>query len=151
MINRRAILRAFTAGAALTNTGISVQSRETLELPKWRYGTSSSADGTVFMFRGNGAHTFYGTGPIPDAQHSIRWRFRTSTIRNTVRGKRIIWSGTGWSGTAISLGGYVFLVRLAVGFMRLMPVEADCSGNCVAAECSKVRLRVSKSALCRKY
>ncbi|MGI9520602.1 MAG: PQQ-binding-like beta-propeller repeat protein [Hyphomicrobiaceae bacterium] len=108
MINRRELLMALTAGAAIPYAGVSVHSKELLRLPTWRYGTSSSARDTVLMFRGNGSHTFYGTGPVPDTQPSIRWRFRTSTIRNTVRGKRMIWAGTGWTGTAIKLGDYVF-------------------------------------------
>lgn len=63
----------------------------------------------MLMFRGNGAHTFYGTGPIPESAPKIAWRFRTATIRNSVRGKPVVWAGTGWTGTAVKLGGYVFV------------------------------------------
>lgn len=61
------------------------------------------------MFRGNGAHTFYGTGPIPEAAPRIAWRFRTAAIRNHVRGEPVVWSGTGWTGTAVKIGDYVFV------------------------------------------
>jgi eukaryotic-like serine/threonine-protein kinase len=61
------------------------------------------------MFRGNGPHTFYGTGPIPETAPRIAWRFRTAVINNTVRGTPMVWTGTGWTGTAVKLGNYVFV------------------------------------------
>lgn len=78
-------------------------------LPKWAYGNSSVADDAMLMFRGNGPHTFYGTGPIPETAPKIAWRYRTATIRNRVRGNPVAWSGTGWTGTAVQLGDYVFV------------------------------------------
>jgi outer membrane protein assembly factor BamB len=78
-------------------------------LPPWSYGANSASEKTVLMFRGNGAHTFYGTGPIPETAPKIAWRFRTATIRNVVRGMPITWAGTGWTGTAVKLGDYVFV------------------------------------------
>ena len=54
------------------------------------------------MFRGNPAHTFYGTGPLAD-RLAVKWRFRMGTFvshaTDTRPEKR--WSGTGWTGTAI--------------------------------------------------
>jgi eukaryotic-like serine/threonine-protein kinase len=77
-------------------------------LGPWKYGTSSVADDTVLMFRGNGAHTFYGTGPMPDRLQVI-WKFRTSALPSSVHGKPVTWTGTGWTGTAVKLGDYVFV------------------------------------------
>lgn len=79
-----------------------------VRLPGWSYGDSSVATDTVLMFRGNGSHTFYGTGPLPDAAPEVQWRFGTAVIRNTVRGTPMVWSGTGWTGTAVKLDNYVF-------------------------------------------
>jgi eukaryotic-like serine/threonine-protein kinase len=78
-------------------------------LPAWRYGHSSVAADTVLMFRGNGSHTFYGTGAIPETAPQVRWRHRTATIDNVVRGVPTRWAGTGWTGTAVKLGGYVYV------------------------------------------
>ncbi|MCB1512446.1 MAG: PQQ-binding-like beta-propeller repeat protein [Hyphomicrobiaceae bacterium] len=80
-----------------------------INLPAWRYGNSSVAKDTVLMFRGNGEHTFYGTGPLPDTTPKVHWRFKTAVIRNTVRGTPMIWTGTGWTGTAVKIGDYVFV------------------------------------------
>lgn len=77
-------------------------------LAPWKYGASSVATDTVLMFRGNGPHTFYGTGPVPDRLRIV-WKFRTATINNTVQGKPLTWTGAGWTGTAVKLGDYVFL------------------------------------------
>lgn len=77
-------------------------------LGPWRYGRSSTASDTLLMFRGNPAHTFYGTGPIPEKPR-IHWRFRTATINNVVRGTPMTWTGTGWTGTASKLGDYVYV------------------------------------------
>ncbi|MEL6373324.1 MAG: PQQ-binding-like beta-propeller repeat protein [Pseudomonadota bacterium] len=79
-----------------------------IKLPPWAYGRTSAATDTVLMFRGNPAHTFYGTGPIPDAPRRL-WRFRTASIRNVIRGRPTVWTGTGWTGTAVVLGNYVFV------------------------------------------
>jgi outer membrane protein assembly factor BamB len=109
-LNRRDILKA----SALALPGSSLvasqpaSARESITLPDWRYGKNSAATDTVLMFRGNGAHTFYGTGPIPEANPRVLWRFRTAVIRNTVRGTPMTWTGTGWTGTAVKLGDYVF-------------------------------------------
>jgi outer membrane protein assembly factor BamB len=94
---------AFPALAAPKNRPRSIK------LPAWTYGDKSAATDTVLMFRGNAEHTFYGTGPIPDQTPKILWRYRTASIRNTVRGRPTVWSGTGWTGTAVKLGGYVYV------------------------------------------
>ena len=86
----------------MTATPVASRQRR-LDLPAWKYGRNSAADDTVLMFRGNGAHTFYGTGPIPDAPPRMLWRFKTAVKRNRLRGRRVTWAGTGWTGTAIKL------------------------------------------------
>ena len=78
------------------------------ELGPWRYGRGSYARDTLLMFRGNPPHTFYGTGPIPDAPRLV-WKFRTAAINNVVRGKPMTWAGAGWTGTASKLGNYVYV------------------------------------------
>lgn len=109
---RRDIVKAAPATAigltALAHGATPAQAAKA-KLPAWSYGRNSSATDTVLMFRGNGAHTFYGTGPIPDKAPEIKWRFRTAVIRNTVRGTPMVWAGTGWTGTAVKLGDYVYV------------------------------------------
>lgn len=113
MLTRRATLRGLAASAAATLPHLSAVpaagAQRPLTLPPWRYGHASTATDTVLMFRGNGRHTFYGTGPLPDKAPAIRWRFRTARIRNTVRGRPMVWAGTGWTGSAVKLGDYVFV------------------------------------------
>ncbi|MCH9764848.1 MAG: hypothetical protein K0U34_02490, partial [Alphaproteobacteria bacterium] len=75
--------------------------RRRAKLPDWAYGSNSVADDAMLMFRGNGTHTFYGTGPIPEKAPKVAWRFRTAARRTTLRGKPVVWSGTGWTGTAV--------------------------------------------------
>ncbi|MEM7774478.1 MAG: hypothetical protein AAF732_02645, partial [Pseudomonadota bacterium] len=116
-MNRRRVLRGIGAAAGTVPMSaaigglhsVAAAPRKKLELPPWAYGRSSVAADTVLMFRGNGPHTFYGTGPISESAPEVRWRFRTSVIHNTVRGTPMIWAGTGWTGTAVKLGDYVFV------------------------------------------
>lgn len=97
-------------GAPLSLVAPSARAaKRKLSLPPWSYGKNSSAEDTVLMFRGNGAHTFYGTGPIPEKTPKVQWRYRTSVIRNRVRGRPMTWAGTGWTGAAVKLGDYVFI------------------------------------------
>lgn len=81
------------------------------ELGPWPYGRGSYARDTLLMFRGNPPHTFYGTGPIPDAPRLV-WKFQTAAINNVVRGKPMTWAGTGWTGTASKLGNYVYVASV---------------------------------------
>ncbi|MCG8425593.1 MAG: PQQ-binding-like beta-propeller repeat protein [Proteobacteria bacterium] len=87
---------------------VAVAARQPLELGPWRYGDGSFASDTVLMFRGNPAHTFYGTGPVPK-QPRLRWKYRMADFETQLRGQTITWSGTGWTGTAAKLGNYVFV------------------------------------------
>lgn len=86
-----------------------------LELPPWRYGKTSAATDTVIMFRGNPAHTFYGTGPIPERPRML-WSHRMEDFHSELRGKPVTWSGTGWTGTAIKYGNYVFVGSVGRNF-----------------------------------
>ncbi len=78
-------------------------------LPPWPYGDSSTSPDTVLMFRGDGTHTFGGTGPIPEAAPKIVWSFRTPSRSNVVHGVPTVWAGTGWTGSAVKLGDYVYV------------------------------------------
>jgi len=79
-----------------------------LNLGTWKYGDKSSGTDTMLQFRGNGAHTFYGTGPIP-SKLRVKWRHREEDFPTTLRGKKKIWQGTGWTGHPVKLGNYVFV------------------------------------------
>ena len=112
-LTRRDAVAGLTAVAAgLSGLGLAqaadAASPPRANLPPWRYGRGSFASDTVLMFRGNPEHTFYGTGPIADAP-KLKWRFRTATIQNTVRGTPMTWTGTGWTGTAVKLGGTIYV------------------------------------------
>ncbi len=102
--SRRDFLASSAAGAAALTLPQSSQAATPLNLPRWRYGKGSYADDTLLMFRGNPAHTFYGTGPVPDNPRLI-WAHR---MPHEVRA-RATWAGTGWTGTASKLGDYVFV------------------------------------------
>ncbi|MBU1410123.1 PQQ-binding-like beta-propeller repeat protein [Myxococcota bacterium] len=64
------------------------------------------AGSDVTMFRGNPAHTFYGTGPIRD-QLQILWTFQMGNFTSPISGK--VWSGTGWTGTAVAVGDWLYV------------------------------------------
>lgn len=107
--NRRTLLTGtITSLVAPSLVTRQVAAADEARLPAWRYGANSSATDTMLMFRGNPAHTFYGTGPIGD-RFKILWRFRTATIENIVRGTPMVWTGTGWTGTAVKLDDYMFV------------------------------------------
>ncbi len=111
---RRELLQgtgALGASALLSGLGWPEEagaSRAPLKLPAWKYGPNSFADDTVLMFRGNPAHTFYGTGPVPD-EPRIHWKYRMAALPTVTHGKPVTWTGTGWTGTAARLGDYVFV------------------------------------------
>ncbi|MGF1649944.1 MAG: PQQ-binding-like beta-propeller repeat protein [Hyphomicrobiaceae bacterium] len=111
------------ANPARSRTG-TAQKRAPIDLPPWTYGTGSSSTETVLMFRGNAARSFYGTGPLPETQPSVAWRFKTAGMRRRRGGAFIWWSGTGWTGSAVkvddtvffgSLGGYVYALDAETG------------------------------------
>lgn len=117
-ISRRSLLISLGTLPALPAARSALAGAGTLEppvpqgvarLPAWAYGDSSVSTDTVLMFRGNGAHTFGGTGPLPDKAPEVKWRFRTGSRSNTVRGVPMVWAGTGWTGSAVKLGDYVYV------------------------------------------
>lgn len=79
-----------------------------LELPAWPYGDASTAPDAMLMFRGNPSHTFYGTGPVPDAP-KVLWKHRMIDFETLYYGNPHTWSGTGWTGQAAYYAGYVFI------------------------------------------
>ncbi|MEM7774988.1 MAG: PQQ-binding-like beta-propeller repeat protein, partial [Pseudomonadota bacterium] len=114
--NVLAQLGAAASGLALTSPTMALAKPErpqrappAIQLPDWAHGESSVSDATVLMFRGNGAHTFYGTGPLPDKAPEIAWRFKTAGMRRRSRRGYKYWSGMGWTGSAVKLGDYVFV------------------------------------------
>src|SRR5688572_9491689 len=106
---RRDVLVGTAAGAGALILPGQGAAAGVAELDPWPYGRGSHATDTVLMFRGNPAHTFYGTGPLPETAPHILWRHRTASIPQTLRGKAIVWAGTGWTGTAAKLGDYVYV------------------------------------------
>ena len=110
-LSRRDFLIAATVSnvlALMPATADAKRRTRGITLPPWRYGRGSYADDTLLMFRGNPSHTFYGTGPIPEAPRLL-WRFATASIRYRARGLNYHWAGTGWTGTAVKLGDFVFV------------------------------------------
>jgi len=82
--------------------------KQPLTLPTWKYGGNSFGSDTMLMFRGNSAHTFYGTGPIP-SKLRVKWRHRQEDFPTLLRGKKKNWQGTGWTGQPSKIGNYVFV------------------------------------------
>jgi outer membrane protein assembly factor BamB len=109
LTRRDALMGAAAMAAGLVPQLATAQPAATpLPLGPWTYGKGSHATDTVLMFRGNPAHTFYGTGPIPDRPR-LHWRHRMAELNTTLRGKPITWAGTGWTGSASKLGDYVYV------------------------------------------
>ena len=108
-------LSAFGIGVSGLGAGMNfsdpAQARPTAKLPRWSYGTGSHSAETVLMFRGNPSHTFYGTGPIAEKPR-IKWRAKMASISSRLRGRPVVWAGTGWTGSAAKLGEYVFVGSL---------------------------------------
>jgi outer membrane protein assembly factor BamB len=79
------------------------------KLPAWDGATSSeSVPGSMRMFRGNFAGTYYGSGKLADSLRVV-WKFRMSDFATKLRGKSVTWMGTGWSGQALKYGDYIFV------------------------------------------
>lgn len=81
---------------------------EPLKLPKWSHGKSSTSTSTMLMFRGNPTHTFYGTGPVSEKPKQV-WSQTLAKFHTKLRGRKVIWTGTGWSGQPSMLGDFVFV------------------------------------------
>lgn len=88
----------------------------------------------LHQFRGNNTHSFYGTGPLPEGEPEILWRFRTGV---TEQGKeKRQWQGLGWTGQpaiaeengrwivyAASLDGHVYKLDLYTGELVLKSAQ----------------------------
>ncbi len=80
----------------------------TAKLPAWDGSTTSeSVPGSMRMFRGNMAGTYYGSGKLSE-KLELKWKFRMSDFKTTLLGKPHKWSGTGWTGQTLKYGDYVF-------------------------------------------
>jgi outer membrane protein assembly factor BamB len=99
---------ASTADLPALRRGRTWLADEKVTLPPWTYGDTSSSTETMLMFRGNPRHTFYGTGPLPKTL-SVLWKHRMEDYVTTLRGNPKVWTGTGWTGQASHLHGYVYV------------------------------------------
>ena len=79
-----------------------------IDLKPWRYGDTSAATDAMLMFRGNPSHTFYGVGPVPE-NPKVLWKHRMIDFESLYYGTPHVWAGTGWTGQAAYLDGYVFV------------------------------------------
>lgn len=80
-----------------------------IDLKPWRYGDASTGPDAMLMFRGNPSHTFYGVGPVPEKTPEIVWKHRMIDFESLYYGTPHVWAGTGWTGQAAYLDGYVFV------------------------------------------
>jgi outer membrane protein assembly factor BamB len=78
------------------------------KLPAWDGATSSeSVAGSMRMFRGNMAGTYYGSGKLAEKLRLV-WKFRMSDFATTLKDKPVTWGGTGWTGQTLKYGDYVY-------------------------------------------
>ena len=87
----------------------------------------------LYQFRGNNTRSFYGTGPLPEKQPKIIWKFKTDVIeRQSKDGTVRRWQGLGWTGQpaivpekkkrivyAASLDGFVYKLDFLTGALIL--------------------------------
>jgi outer membrane protein assembly factor BamB len=78
------------------------------KLPAWDGATSSeSVAGSMRMFRGNMAGTYYGSGKLSEKLRLV-WKFRMSDFATHLKDKPVTWGGTGWTGQTLKYGDYVY-------------------------------------------
>jgi outer membrane protein assembly factor BamB len=94
----------------------------------------------LHQFRGNNTHTFYGTGPLPEHEPKLLWRFKTGVIERTGSEGERHWQGLGWTGQpaiaqeqvknekrwvvyAASLDGFVYKLDLLTGELLLKSAQ----------------------------
>ncbi|MEJ7600182.1 MAG: PQQ-binding-like beta-propeller repeat protein, partial [Kofleriaceae bacterium] len=125
-LNRRRFLQLTAAGvAALPTLSLAkdnvVHSKGTVtktpypghvngvaKLPAWDGATSSeSVAGSMRMFRGNMAGTYYGSGKLAENLKLV-WKFRMSDFATQLKDKPVTWGGTGWTGQTLKYGDYVY-------------------------------------------
>jgi outer membrane protein assembly factor BamB len=79
------------------------------KLPAWdpKATSSDSVPGSMRMFRGNMAGTYYGSGALSEKLRLV-WKFRMSDFKTTFQDKPHTWGGTGWTGQTLKYGDYVY-------------------------------------------
>jgi outer membrane protein assembly factor BamB len=78
------------------------------KLPPWDGATTSeSVPGSMRMFRGNLAGTYYGSGTLSEKLR-MHWKFRMSDFTTTLKDKPVTWGGTGWTGQTLKHGDYIW-------------------------------------------
>jgi len=104
-VTRRRFLGAVGAAAVVSYPGLILAD------DKKKPTTGAGVD--VPMFRGNPSHTHYGTGPIAD-KLAVRWKYKMGVYVSPAAAhrKERKWIGTGWTGTAIYVGGKVIIGSL---------------------------------------
>ncbi|MGB0647253.1 MAG: PQQ-binding-like beta-propeller repeat protein [Bradymonadia bacterium] len=85
-----------------------------LALPSLDTAQASTHPEGVLMFRGNPSHTQYGVGPAP-SDFSVRWSYRMKDFHTRLRGRRITWKGTGWTGQAVAVGDFIYVGSVGRG------------------------------------
>jgi len=110
-MDRRHFLQGLAAGAGAAWLGPRLSSGAALPqgagLPQAvTAGLPPGQGADVTMFRGNPAHTFFGTGPLRD-QLQIIWTFQMGNFTSPISGK--VWSGTGWTGTAVAVDDWIYV------------------------------------------
>lgn len=117
-----------------TKKEVPVESNGAVTLPAWSYGPTSTGGDAMLMFRGNPAHTFYGTGPIPERKPKILWKHRMEDFPSLYYGEPFVWRGTGWTGQALIWGDYVWIGSQG---RNLYCFEADSGKVAWRYECSR--------------
>jgi outer membrane protein assembly factor BamB len=92
-----------------------------LNLPDFTGQTASTSPDAMMMFRGDPAHRLYGVGSRPK-KLEVLWKHRMIDFKTKLRGRDIVWRGTGWTGQAIAIGDYVFVGSVGRSFYAF---EAD--------------------------
>ncbi|HEU0030477.1 MAG TPA: PQQ-binding-like beta-propeller repeat protein [Kofleriaceae bacterium] len=92
----------------ITKTPYKGHTNGVAKLPAWDGATSSeSVPGSMRMFRGNLAGTYYGSGKLAE-NLVMKWKFRMSDFATQLLGQPKTWGGTGWTGQTLKYGDYVY-------------------------------------------
>ena len=94
---------AVTTTSTTSTTTTTLPMRAEGEVPAWTVGEPWGEVKGLTMFRGNPTRTFYGSGPIPQQQPRVLWRFPESPMCGTssVAGEAKQWCGSGWTGQPV--------------------------------------------------
>ena len=95
-------------GGKITKTPYTGHVNGVAKLPSWDGATTSeSVPGSMRMFRGNLAGTYYGSGKLSENLKLV-WKFRMSDFATTLGDKPVTWGGTGWTGQTLKYGDYIY-------------------------------------------